>query len=100
MRGSGYLFLIVMSLRGLESMHGLRDPSFLATKKKPAADGKGRMSPAFSMYSVIAALSGPEIEYSWPLGIVESGIRSMAQSGLCRGSDMALDLLKTSLRWW
>lgn len=56
------------------------------------------MSPAFSevsMHSVIATLSGPEIEYRRPLGMVEPGIRSMAQSyGLCGGSDMALDLLK------
>ena len=47
-------------------MQGLRDPSFLPTKKKPAPagdDDDGRINPAFNevpMYSLMASLSGPE----------------------------------------
>ena len=37
---SGYLFLMVMALSWRKSMHGRRLPSFLATKKKPAATGE------------------------------------------------------------
>ena len=55
-------------------MQGLRDPSFFPTKENPApaGDEEGRIRPAFnedSIYSVMATLSGPEIEYSLPLGI-------------------------------
>ena len=87
-------------------MQGLRNPSFLPTKKKPApaGDEDGRIKPAFSdvlMYSFVASLSGPETEYNWPFGMVDPGIRSMAQSyGRCGGRDMALVLLKTSQSEW
>lgn len=60
-------------------MHGLRDPSFLETKKKPApaADEEGQISPAFSevsIWSFMATVSGPEIEYRRRLGTLEPGL--------------------------
>ena len=66
-------------------MQGLSDPSFFPTKKKPAPEGdeEGGIRPAFreaEIYSLIASFSGPETEYRRPLGMVEPGIRSMAQS--------------------
>lgn len=53
-------------------MQGLRDWSFLPTKKNlaPAGDDEGRI-----MYSFMASLSGPETEYKRPLGMVEPGHR-------------------------
>lgn len=47
MRGNGYRFFTVMSLRP-QSMQGLRVLSFFSTKKKPASAGEdeGRTMPA------------------------------------------------------
>ena len=66
-------------------MQGLRDLSFLPTKKKPApaGDEEGRMIPAAKedrMYSSMACRSGAEREYKRPLGDEVPGRRSMAQS--------------------
>lgn len=65
-------------------MQGLSDPSFFPIKKKPlpASDDEGLMSPALSnesMYSLMASFIGAGREYKGPLGMVEPGIKSMAQ---------------------
>ena len=84
-------------------MQGLRDPSFLPTRKNPAPAGEyqGQFKVAFSevsMYSFMASLSGPETEYRQPLGMVEPGIRSIAQSyGRCEGRDHCRGLAKKLL---
>ena len=57
-------------------MQGLRDPSFFPTKKNqaPAGEDEGQIRSAFSdavMYSLMASLSGPEMEYRRPLGVAE-----------------------------
>jgi hypothetical protein len=85
MRGRAYLFLIVMLLSPLKSMHGRRDLSFLETKKNPAPTGEeeGLMMPAERdslMYFSMASLSGRDKLYRRLLGKGAPGRRSMGQS--------------------
>ncbi len=63
--GDGYLFLTVMLLRPLKSMHLCSDLSFFSTKTKPAPSGEedGRIIPAArdsEIYFSIASHSGLE----------------------------------------
>ena len=74
-----------MSFKPLKSMHGVRDASFLHTKKNPAPRGEeeGHMMPAASelvMYSSVVARSGREMLYRWLQRRVDPGSRSIAQS--------------------
>ena len=80
-------------------MHGLREPSFLPTKKNPAlaGDDDGWIIPAArdsKRYFSTASVSGLDRE-----NVPDS--RSIAQSyGLCGSRQVARDLQKTSLRSW
>lgn len=74
-----------MSLRPRKSIHGRSDPSFLPTKKNPAATGEddGRIIPAASdslMYFSIATCSGLDMLYNRLEGKGAPGRRSIAQS--------------------
>ena len=75
---------MVMSFRGLWSIQGRRDPSFFPTKKNPAPAGEDEgcikaASNEVVMRSFMAFFSGPEMEYRWPLGIVDPGSWSLWQ---------------------
>ena len=84
-------------------MQGLRDLSFLSTKKKPApADEDGRIKPAFSdvsMYSFIASLSGPETEYNRPFGMVDPGISRCPFIWSVWGKGHGFGLAKNFSKW-
>ncbi len=65
MSGNGYLFLKVMLLRALKSVHGCSDLFFFSTKKKQALSSEedGRIIPTArdtEIYFSIASRSGPE----------------------------------------
>lgn len=101
MRGSGYLFLIVMPFKPVKLMHGHRVLSF-STKKNltPTGDEEGRMRPVAKeslMYFSTASFTGFERLYSLLVERGAPGNKSMAQSyGRCGGSERARSLLKTS----
>lgn len=89
----GYLFLMVMFLSPIYSMHSLRNMSFFSTKKNPVPPGDedGQMIPAACeswIYCSMVLVSGSDRMKSFPLGGDVPG--SMAQSyGRCSSKELA-----------
>lgn len=83
MRGREYLFLTVVLFNSHEWMQGQWVPSFLPTKKNPAADGEddGRIIPAASKSWMSFSMSCSETDRlkSQLLGSGTPGKRSIAQ---------------------